>query len=87
MSYHTLQDKAKQFPNVSEKPMFGYSCLSANNKFFTGFSKKNKHTVIVRLPKKEQESAVKIKGIRPFSHGAKAGWIEISMNMLATHLH
>ncbi len=59
--------------------MFGYECFSANGKFFVGFSQKNKYEVIVRLPKVVQQKAVKSKGIKPFSHGAKAGWIEIDM--------
>jgi len=64
--------------------MFGYECFSANNKFFVGFSRKNNYEVIVRLPKDEQQKAVKNKGIRPFSHGAKVGWIEINMKTVAT---
>ena len=57
--------------------MFGYQCYSINKKFFVGFSNKNDYQMIVRLPKDQQVEAVKIKAIQPFSHGAKAGWIEI----------
>jgi len=63
--------------------MFGYECFSANGKFFVGFSKKNNYKVIVRLPKDEQQKAVRNKGIKPFSHGVKAGWIEINTKLVA----
>ncbi len=79
MSYKTLKNRIKQLPRVSTRPMFGYECFSVNEKFFTGFSKKNNYEVIVRLAKGEQQNAIKNKGIKPFSHGAKAGWIEIDM--------
>jgi len=59
--------------------MFGYECFSANGKFFVGFNKKNNYEVIVRLQNDGQQKAVKKKGIKPFSHGAKTGWIEINM--------
>lgn len=83
MSYDTLKDKIKQLSRVSARPMFGYECFSANGKFFVGFSKKNKYEVIIRLGKDEQQKAVKNEGIKPFSHGAKAGWIEIDMKSAA----
>jgi predicted DNA-binding protein (MmcQ/YjbR family) len=63
--------------------MFGYECFSAKGKFFVGFSKKNNYEVIARLPKDEQQMAVRNKGIKPFSHGAKAGWIEINAKLAA----
>jgi len=84
MSYDTLKNKIKQLRHVSTRPMFGYECFSANGKFFVGFSKKNKYEVIIRLPKDEQQKAVRNKGIKPFSHGAKAGWIEIDIKSAAT---
>ncbi|MFQ5920893.1 MAG: TfoX/Sxy family protein [Nitrososphaerales archaeon] len=77
MSNNTLRNRIKRLPHVSSRPMFGYECFSANGKFFVGFSKKSKYEVILRLPKDEQQSAVRNKGIKPFSHGAKSGWIEI----------
>jgi predicted DNA-binding protein (MmcQ/YjbR family) len=79
MSFNILKNRIKQLPYINERPMFGYECFSANGKFFVGFSKKNKHAVIVRLSKEEQQKAVKNKGIKPFSHGASAGWIEINL--------
>ncbi len=83
MSYKTLKNRIKQLPRVSTRPMFGYECFSANGKFFTGFSKKNNYEVIVRLAKGEQQNAIKNKAIKPFSHGAKAGWIEINIKSVA----
>lgn len=59
--------------------MFGYQCYSISGKFFVGFSNKNTQEVIVRLPKQLQESAIKNKGIKPFSHGARMGWIEMDV--------
>ena len=79
MDCDELKDEIKQMPLVSERPMFGYECFSASGKFFVGFSKKNRHKIIVRLPKDEQQKALKDKEIKPFSHGAKAGWIEIDL--------
>jgi predicted DNA-binding protein (MmcQ/YjbR family) len=64
--------------------MFGYHCYSILGKFFVGFSNKNDYQVIVRLSKEEQEVAIKNKGIKPFSHGAKMGWIEIDSNHVRT---
>lgn len=84
MSYNKLKDKIKQLSGVSTRPMFGYECFSANGKFFVGFNKKNNHEVIVRLPKDEQLKAVRNKGIKPFSHGGKTGWIEINIKSVAT---
>ena len=84
MSYDTLKSKIKRLPHVSTRPMFGYECFSANGKFFVGFSKKNKNEVIIRLSKDEQEKAVSNEGIKPFSHGAKAGWIEINIKSVTT---
>lgn len=84
MSYETFKSKITQLPHVSRRPMFGYECFSANGKFFVGFSKKNMYEVIIRLPKEEQQTAVKSEGIKPFSHGAKAGWIEINTKLVAT---
>jgi len=84
MSYETLKSKIKRLRRVSARPMFGYECFSADGKFFVGFSKKNNYEVIVRLQKDEQQKAVRSKGIKPFSHGAKAGWIEINTKLAAT---
>lgn len=53
-------------------------------KFFVGFSNKNSLQVIVRLPKDQQEIAIKSKAIKPFSHGAKMGWIEINSKETTT---
>jgi hypothetical protein len=77
MAYNTLRNKVKRLQSVSARPMFGYECYSAKGKFFVGFNKKNDYEVIVRITKDEQKNAIKNKGIKPFSHGAKAGWIRI----------
>lgn len=50
-----------------------------------GFNNKNDWQVIVHLPKDEQQISIKIKGIKPFSHGAKAGWAEMNMSQLITN--
>ena len=63
--------------NVTTRHMFGYQCFSISRKFFVGFNNKNNFQVIVRLPKDQQELAIKNKAIRPFSRGAKTGWIEL----------
>jgi hypothetical protein len=68
MAYNTLRNKVKRLQSVSARPMFGYECYSAKGKFFVGFNKKNDY---------EEKNAIKNKGIKPFSHGAKAGWIRI----------
>ena len=65
--------------------MFGYQCYSTSGKFFVGFSSKNDWQVIVRLSREEQQTAVKTKGIKSFSHGAKMGWIEIDMTQVPTN--
>jgi hypothetical protein len=77
MTFKSVKDKVAQFDDVTTKSMFGYECYSIKGKFFVGFSKKNENRVIVRLPKKEQRGASKTNGVKPFSHGVKAGWIEI----------
>ena len=69
---------------VTTRPIFGYQCFSINKKFFVGFSNKNNQQVIVRLPKDQQEVAIKSKAINPFFHGAKTGWIEIDSRLTTT---
>lgn len=69
---------------VTTRPMFGYQCFSIKKKFFVGFNNKNSQQVIVRLPKDQQEIAIKSKAIKPFFRGAKAGWIEIDSNLTTT---
>lgn len=78
-NYNSLKIKASQFEDITTRPMFGYQCFSINKKFFVGFNNKNNHTIIVRLSKDRQELAVKNNAIKPFSHGAKMGWIEIDV--------
>jgi predicted DNA-binding protein (MmcQ/YjbR family) len=82
MSYDKLRSKINQLPNVSTRSMFGYECFSVDGKFFVGLSTKKDYQVIIRLPKNEQQNAVKNKGIKPFSHGGRAGWIEINTKLV-----
>ncbi len=62
--------------------MFGYECFSVDGKFFVGLSKKKNNEVIIRLPKDDQQNAVKNKDIKPFSGGGRAGWIEINTKLV-----
>jgi len=82
--YKSIKTKVEKLTKVTTRPMFGYQCFSINKKFFVGFSNKNNYQVIVRLPKDQQELAVKTKAIKPFSHGAKMGWIEINAKLTST---
>ena len=77
-----IRAKVEKIKNVSVRPMFGHQCYSVEGKFFVGFSKKD--TIIVRLPKDIQLKAIKTKGIIPFSHGAKAGWIEMDSKQVSS---
>ena len=76
-----IREKIEALAEVTTRPMFGYQCYSVNGKFFAGFGKKDKSNtmMIVRLPKELQPEALKDKrlNIKPFSHGAKMGWVEI----------
>ena len=83
-SYNPLKSKVAKIPAVTTRPMFGYQCYSVSGKFFVGFSNKNDYQVIVRLPKEQQELATKNKGIKPFSRGAKMGWIEVDSKQVRT---
>jgi len=83
-NYNSLKIKVSQFEDVTTRPMFGYQCFSINKKFFVGFNNKNDYTIIVRLSKEQQELAVKNNTIKPFSHGAKMGWIEIDVKITTT---
>ena len=83
-SYDSIKKKVESMEQVTSRPMFGYRCFSIKKKFFVGFSSKNNQQVIVRLPKDQQEVAIKSKAIKPFSHGAKAGWIEIDSRLTTT---
>lgn len=83
-SYDLIKKKVESMEQVTTRPMFGYQCFSINKKFFVGFSNKNNRQVIVRLPKDQQEIAIKSKAIHPFFHGAKTGWIEIDSGMTTT---
>ena len=82
-SYQPVKLRVEKLRGVTTRPMFGYQCYSTSGKFFVGFNKKNDNQVIVRLPKETQEIAIKSKGIKPFSHGAKMGWIEMNTNQVS----
>ena len=81
-SYNLIKKKVEQLKRITTRPMFGYQCYSASGKFFVGFSRKNNYQVIIRLSKDQQEIAIKNKAIKPFSHGAKMGWIEINAKQI-----
>jgi len=83
-SYKSIKSKVEEIPDTTTRPMFGYQCYSINKKFFVGFYNKNDYQIIVRLPKKIQEKAIKTKGVSPFSHGARMGWIEIDSRDITT---
>ena len=72
-----LRRMIESLPDVSTRPMFGYQCYSVGGKFFTGFGKKS--NLIIRLSSDLQAKALRDKQIKikPFSHGAKMGWVEI----------
>ena len=84
LTLHTLKNKVKRLPHVSSRPMFGYECYSARGKFFVVFSRKDDSGIIIRLSKDVQQEAIGNKGIKPFSHVAKAGWIEIDIKSVRT---
>lgn len=71
-------------PGVTARSMFGYGCYLVSGKFFVGFGGKNDWQVLVRLSKDAQQDAIMTKGIEPFQHGARMGWVEIDMNVVAT---
>jgi hypothetical protein len=81
---HRLRQKIEKLADVTTRPMFGYDCYSVNGKFFVGFSKENQSFVIVRLSKELQQKAIQefSSVIRPFSHGARMGWIELDASLL-----
>jgi TfoX/Sxy family transcriptional regulator of competence genes len=79
--YNPIKNKVEKMAKVTTRPMFGFQCFSIEKKFFVGFSRKNNYQIIVRLPKDQQEIAIKSKAIQPFSHGAKMGWIEIDAKL------
>ena len=83
-NYNSVKDKVEQLKDVTTRPMFGYKCYSISKKFFVGFSNKNDYQIIVRLPKERQEDAVAHNAIKPFSHGAKMGWIEIDSTKISS---
>jgi hypothetical protein len=86
MTYTSIKNRVEKFMDVDSKSMFGYWCYSISGKFFVGFNNKNDYQIIVRLPKEQQTIAIKNKKIKPFSHGAKSGWIEFNANQLTTNL-
>jgi len=83
-NYNYLKDKVSRIPKVTARPMFGYHCYSVSGKFFVGFNNKNNYQIIIRLPREQQEIAIKNKGIRPSPHGTKMGWIQINAKEIKT---
>jgi predicted DNA-binding protein (MmcQ/YjbR family) len=78
-----IMKKIEILPNITTRPMFGYQCYSVNGKFFAGLGKKDKSkAIIIRISKDLQLKALlkeKCLEIKPFSHGAKMGWIELDI--------
>lgn len=83
-SYDPIKKKVESMEQVTARSMFGYQCFLIKRKFFVGFSNKNNRQIIVRIPKDQQETAIKSKAVKPFSHGAKMGWIEIDSKLTTT---
>ncbi|HJU85721.1 MAG TPA: hypothetical protein VJ551_04480 [Nitrososphaeraceae archaeon] len=83
-----IKKKVEILPYVTTRSMFGYQCYSINGKFFAGFGRKDQSKVIIiRLSKDLQLEALhkkKYLKIKPFSHGAKAGWIELDISSIKT---
>jgi predicted DNA-binding protein (MmcQ/YjbR family) len=83
-SVNEVKKKIEILPDVTTRPMFGYQCYSVNGKFFAGFGNKDKSKVIIiRLSKDLQLKAFlndKHLKIKPFSHGAKMGWVELDIS-------
>jgi predicted DNA-binding protein (MmcQ/YjbR family) len=75
-----LGKKIEALGNVAQRPMFGYQCYTVNGKFFAGFGNDNAK-LIIRLSKVSQQDALGDKRlkIKPFSHGASNGWVEVNM--------
>lgn len=76
-----LRVQIEKLPNVATRPMFGYHCYLVEGKFFVGFNKKHKSEVIIRLSKEMQKDALADVALqsKPFSHGAKMGWVAIEI--------
>jgi hypothetical protein len=72
-------------PDTTTRPMFGYQCYSVRGKFFAGFGKKDE--LIIRLSKEDQLEALKGRRlkIKPFSHGAKMGWVQLDGKRIANY--
>ena len=75
--YAPIEAKVRGMDGVETRPMFGYRCFLVCGKFFIGFYNKDDHTIIIRLPKDQQALAIRQASIKPFSHGAKMGWVEL----------
>lgn len=75
--YEHLKRRVADMEGVTSKPMFGYQCFMVSGKFFVGFYNKNDFQVIVRLSPEQQKVATRHTAIKPFSRGAKMGWIEL----------
>lgn len=82
-NYEPIKDNVKDMDGVTTRPMFGYQCFLVSGKFFVGFYNKSDFQIIIRLPKDQQESAIKDSAIKPFSHGAKMGWVELDSRHVA----
>ena len=75
--YLPIRAAVERMDGVASRQMFGYRCFLVAGKFFAGFYNKNDFCVIIRLAGDQQEAAIKEGAIKPFSHGAKKGWVEL----------
>lgn len=85
-NYDHVKTKVKEMENVTMRPMFDYQCFLIHGKFFVGFYSKNNFQIIIRLSKDLQERAIKNAAVKPFSHGAKMGWVEMDSRHATTEI-
>ena len=83
-NYELIEAKVKGMWRARTRQMFGYRCFLVSGKVFAGFDNKSDFRIIIRLPKDQQEIAIKHPAIKPFSHGAKKGWAEMDSRLVTT---
>ena len=81
-NYESIETKVRDMCGVKTRQMFGYRCFLVSGKVFAGFDNKSDFRVIMRLPRDQQEIAIKHPAIKPFSHGAKMGWAEMDSRLV-----
>ena len=76
-NYDSVETEVKEMWMVKTRRMFGYRCYLISGKVFAGFDTKTDFRIIIRLPKDQQQIAIKHPAIKPFSFGARTGWAEL----------